>query len=81
MTLVGNTNWLNPLKEGRTDGFFASAMTVAMAPEMNLKLLIDLTPYKFPVGGSSIMAEKSWLAANRDTAVALREGEHRSCLR
>jgi len=68
VTLVGNTNSLNPLKEGRTDGFFASAMTVAMAPEMNLKLLIDLTPYKFPVGGSSIMAEKSWLAANRDTA-------------
>ena len=68
VTLVGNTNSLNPLKEGRTDGFFGSAMTVAMAPEMNLKLLIDLTPYKFPVGGSSIMAEKSWLAANRDTA-------------
>ena len=68
VTLVGNTNSLNPLKEGRTDGFFASAMTVAMAPEMNLKLLIDLTPYRFPVGGSSIMAEKSWLAANRDTA-------------
>ena len=66
--LVGNANSLNPLKEGRTDGFFGSAMTVAMAPEMNLKLLIDLTPYKFPVGGSSIMAEKSWLAANRDTA-------------
>ena len=68
VTLVGNTNSLNPLKEGRTDGFFASAMTVAMAPEMNLKLLIVLTPYKFPVGGSSIMAEKSWLAANRDIA-------------
>jgi len=68
VTLVGNTNSLNPLKEGRTDGFFASAMTIAMAPEMNLKLLIDLTPYKFPVGGSSIMAEKSWLAANRETA-------------
>ena len=68
VTLVGGTNSLNPLKEGRTDGFFASAMTIAMAPEMNLKLLIDLTPYKFPVGGSSIMAEKSWLAANRDTA-------------
>jgi len=71
VTLVGGTNSLNPLKEGRTDGFFASAMTVAMAPEMNLKLLIDLTPYKFPVGGSSIMAEKSWLMANRDTAARI----------
>jgi NitT/TauT family transport system substrate-binding protein len=68
VTLVGNANTLNPLKEGKTDGFFGSAMVIAMAPEMNLKLLIDLTPYKFPVGGSSIMAEKSWLAGNRDTA-------------
>ena len=68
VTLVGGANALNPLKEGKTDGFFGSAMTVAMAPEMNLKLLIDLTPYKFPVGGSSVMAEKSWLMANRDTA-------------
>jgi ABC-type nitrate/sulfonate/bicarbonate transport system substrate-binding protein len=68
VTLVGGANALNPLKEGKTDGFFGSAMTVAMAPEMNLKLLIDLTPYKFPVGGSSIMAERAWLMANRDTA-------------
>jgi ABC-type nitrate/sulfonate/bicarbonate transport system substrate-binding protein len=68
VTLVGGANALNPLKEGKTDGFFGSAMTVAMAPEMNLKLLIDLTPYKFPVGGSSIMAERTWLMANRDTA-------------
>ena len=36
---------------------------------MNLKLLIDLTQYRFPVAGSGIMAEREWLKSNRDTAV------------
>lgn len=69
LSLVGNANGINPLHEGRTDGFFGSAMSVAMAPEMNLKLLIDLTQYRFPVAGSGIMAERAWLKSNRDTAV------------
>ena len=69
VSLVGNANGVNPLKEGRTDAFFGSAMSVAMAPEMNLKLLIDLTQYRFPVAGSGIMAERNWLKSNRDTAV------------
>ncbi len=69
VSLLGNANGLNPLKEGRTDAFFGSVMNVSMAPEMNLKLLIDLTQYKIPVAGSGIMAERNWLNANRDTAV------------
>jgi NitT/TauT family transport system substrate-binding protein len=68
ITLVGNGNALNPLKEGREDALLGSAMLFAMAPEMKLKDLIDLTQYKFPVAGSSILAERKWLAANRDTA-------------
>lgn len=68
ISLIGNGNSLNPLKEGRIDGALGSAMTFSMAPELNLKLLIDLTPYNFPVGGSSVLAERNWLRANRDTA-------------
>jgi len=68
ITLVGNGNALNPLKEGREDALLGSAMLFAMAPEMKLKDVIDLTQYKFPVAGSSILAERRWLAANRDTA-------------
>ena len=68
ITLVGNGNALNPLKEGREDALLGSAMLFAIAPEMKLKDLIDLTQYRFPVAGSSILAEKKWLAANRDTA-------------
>lgn len=68
VSLIGNANGFVPLREGRTDAFFGSAMTVSMAPEMNLKLLIDLTQYKFPVAGSGIMAERDWLKSNRETA-------------
>jgi len=68
ISLIGNGNSLNPLKEGRIDGALGSAMTFSMAPELNLKLLIDLTPYNFPVGGSSVLAERNWLRMNRDTA-------------
>jgi NitT/TauT family transport system substrate-binding protein len=69
LSLIGNANGINPLREGRTDGFFGSAVSVAMAPEMNLKQLIDLSQYRFPVAGSGIMAEREWLKSNRDTAV------------
>jgi NitT/TauT family transport system substrate-binding protein len=69
ISLIGNGNSLNPLKEGRVDGALGSAMTFSMAPEMNLKNLIDLTPFNFPVGGSSVLAERNWLRMNRDTAM------------
>ncbi len=68
ITLVGNGNALNPLKEGKEDAFLGSAMVIAMAPEMKLRDIIDLTPYKIPVAGSSILAEKDWLKGNRDVA-------------
>ncbi|HYM18951.1 MAG TPA: ABC transporter substrate-binding protein [Micropepsaceae bacterium] len=68
ITLVGNGNALNPLKEGREDAFLGSAMVIALAPEMKLKDVIDLSRYNIPVAGSSIMAERTWLASNRDTA-------------
>jgi ABC-type nitrate/sulfonate/bicarbonate transport system substrate-binding protein len=68
IALIGNGNSLNPLREGRIDGALGSAMTFSMAPELNLKLLIDLTPFNFPVGGSSVLAERNWLRMNRDTA-------------
>ena len=68
ITLVGSGNALNPLREGREDALLGSAMLIAMAPEMKLKDLIDLTQYKIPVAGSSILAEKNWLGTNRDTA-------------
>jgi ABC-type nitrate/sulfonate/bicarbonate transport system substrate-binding protein len=66
--LVGNGNALNPLREGREDALLASAMLFAMSEELKLKDLIDLTQYRIPVAGSSILAEKTWLQSNRDIA-------------
>lgn len=68
ISLIGNGNALNPLREGREDALLGSAMLFAMAPELKLNDLIDLTQYKFPVAGSSILAEKNWLKDNRDAA-------------
>jgi NitT/TauT family transport system substrate-binding protein len=68
ISLMGNGNALNPLREGREDALLGSAMLFAMAPELKLKDLLDLPQYKFPVAGSSILAEKNWLKDNRETA-------------
>jgi len=68
ITLVGGGNALNPLLEGREDALLGTGMLFAMASEKKLNDLADLTQYKIPVAGSSILAEKNWLQANRDTA-------------
>lgn len=69
ITLVGNANSLDPLKEGKVDAVLAAPMVYAMAPEMNLRDVADLEPYDIPVAGSGIMARRDWLKANRETAV------------
>ena len=66
--LVGGGNALNPLLEGKEDALLGTGMLFAKAKDNKLNDLIDLTQYKLPVAGSSILAEKNWLAANRDTA-------------
>jgi NitT/TauT family transport system substrate-binding protein len=68
ITLVGGGNAINPLLEGKEDALLGSGMLFSKASENKLNDVIDLTQYKIPVAGSSILAEKNWLAANRDTA-------------
>ena len=68
ITLVGGGNAINPLLEGKEDALLGSGMLFSKASEHKLNDVIDLTQYKIPVAGSSILAEKNWLAANRDTA-------------
>ena len=66
--LVDRANTLGAINEGRVDATMASAMLVALAPEAGLSDIIDLVQYDMPLAGSGIMAERAWLAANRDTA-------------
>src|SRR3954470_769880 len=68
ITLVGGGNALNPLLEGKEDALLGTGMLFAKASDSKLNDLVDLAQYKIPVAGSSILAEKNWLAANRDTA-------------
>jgi NitT/TauT family transport system substrate-binding protein len=66
--LVDRANTIGALLESRVDATMASAMLVALAPEAGLNDVVDLRQYDMPLAGSGIMAERTWLAANRDTA-------------
>ncbi|MGH7554926.1 MAG: ABC transporter substrate-binding protein, partial [Longimicrobiales bacterium] len=69
VTLVEGGSSLNAVTEGKVDAAMASVMLVAMAPSRGLREIVDLSEHQFPLAGSGIMAERAWLAANRDTAV------------
>ena len=69
VTLVERASSLNAVTEGKVDAAMASVMLVALAPGRGLREIVDLTQYDFPLAGSGIMVERTWLGANRDTAV------------
>ena len=66
--LVERASTISDITEGRADGTLASAVLVALAPEAGLNDVVDLAEYDLPFAGSGVMAERSWLRANRDTA-------------
>ena len=66
--LVDRANTIGALTQGRVDATMASAMLVALAPEAGLNDVVDLEEYDLPLAGSGVMAERRWLADNRDTA-------------
>jgi len=68
VTLVERAGTLSAVAGGRVDAAMSSAMLIALAPEKGLRDIVDLATYEIPLAGSGIMAERKWLAANRDTA-------------
>lgn len=66
--LIERSNAINAILEDRVDATMASALRVALAPEAGLTDIADLEQYDIPLAGSGVMAERDWLAANRDTA-------------
>lgn len=68
IVLIDRANTIGAIIDGRVDATMASAMLVALAPEAGLSDVVDLTQYDIPLAGSGVMAERAWLAANRDTA-------------
>jgi len=66
--LVDQGNTIDAILEGRVDAAWVTAVVLALAPEAGLSDIVDLADYDLPLAGSSVMAERNWLAANRDTA-------------
>lgn len=66
--LVDRGNTIGAIQEGRVDGAWVTAVVIALAPEAGLADIVDLGDYNLPLAGSSVMAERSWLAENRETA-------------
>jgi NitT/TauT family transport system substrate-binding protein len=66
--LVDDGNTIDAVKSGRVDGAWVTAVVLALAPEAGLADIVDLGDYELPLAGSSVMAERSWLAANREAA-------------
>ena len=66
--LIERANTIGAILEDRVDATMGSAMLFALAPEAGLNDIADLAQYNIPLAGSGVMAERAWLAANRDTA-------------
>jgi ABC-type nitrate/sulfonate/bicarbonate transport system substrate-binding protein len=56
------------LKKGDVDAFVASELYETMAVAEGLKDLVDLSRYRMPTAGSSMMADRTWLRSNQETA-------------
>ena len=69
VTLVPHAGTLGDLKDGKVDALLGSAMVFAMAPEQNFHDIADLSSYRIPLAGSGIMADRAWMAENRDTVM------------
>lgn len=66
--LIERANTISDITEGRADATLGGAVLVALAPEARLNDVADLAQYDLPFAGSGVMAERSWLSANRGTA-------------
>jgi NitT/TauT family transport system substrate-binding protein len=56
------------IKSGRVDAFTADEIALAEALRQGFKDLVDTGIYRFPMPGSGVNAEKSWLLKNREAA-------------
>ena len=68
ISLIGNANAPEAIKDGKVDAFIGSALVQAKASQEKLKDLVDLGQYNIPVAGSSLNADRAWLKKNPETA-------------
>jgi NitT/TauT family transport system substrate-binding protein len=68
LSLFANGAGADVIKSGRVDAFTADEIASAEALRQGLKDLVDTGAYRFPMPGSGVNAEKSWLAKNHEAA-------------
>lgn len=68
LSLFFNGMGTDVLKNGRVDAFTSDEIAYAEAVRQGFRDLVDTTVYKFPMPGSGVNAEKSWLAKNHEAA-------------
>lgn len=57
---------IESLKANKVDAFVASELYETMAVAKGLKDLVDLSKYKMPMAGSSMMVDRAWLTTNQE---------------
>jgi NitT/TauT family transport system substrate-binding protein len=68
LSLFANGAGADVIKSGRVDAFTADEIALAEALRQGFKDLVDTGTYRFPMPGSGVNAEKSWLLKNREAA-------------
>ncbi len=68
LSLFANGVGTDLLRNGRVDAFTADEIALAEALRQGFKDLVDTGTYRFPMPGSGVNAEKSWLAKNHEAA-------------
>ncbi len=66
--LIAGSGNIPGLKAGKVDAFVASELYETMAVADGLKDLVDLSKYKMPMAGSSMMVDRLWLTTNQEAA-------------
>jgi NitT/TauT family transport system substrate-binding protein len=68
LSLFANGAGADVIKSGRVDAFTADEIASAEALRQGFRDLVDTGVYRFPMPGSGVNAEKSWLAKNHEAA-------------
>jgi len=68
LSLFANGAGADVIRSGRVDAFTADEIATAEAVRQGFKDLVDTGVYRFPMPGSGVNAEKSWLPKNREAA-------------
>jgi ABC-type nitrate/sulfonate/bicarbonate transport system substrate-binding protein len=68
LSLLANGAGADVIRSGRVDASTVDEIALAEALAQGFKDLVDTGAYRFPMPGSGVNADKSWLAQNRQAA-------------